>query len=354
MKHRKSTVLFSVFAMALMVYLFLRPAAVDDAVQNAIQLCGTVLIPSLFPFMVISAFLVSAETDDVLSPLPINHMFRLPPCTGSAIVLGALCGFPIGAKITCDLYKAGKIDKEEAQRLIPIANHPSPAFVIEIIGSYYWGSRTFGFFLLASEFLACMLTGYIDAQLSDKKTCSPTMVHPTLPKQSFFQKFTSAISSSSISTITVCGFIVFFSVLNASMGDALSMIRQDRWIPFLSAILEFTGGARYAAALGTSVGAFLTGFTVGWSGLSIIAQSSIFLEEQNLSVSSLIVRKCIHGILCGCFAFLYYRIRFQNGIAAETIPCFLPTRTVFSVLCTQAVIFGCILHAFHVRSHPRT
>ena len=76
--------------------LFLHAGVASDAVRNTLDLCARVLIPSLFPYMVISSLIVrtgAAETLGApLAPLT-RKLFRLPPGAGGVIILGILCGF---------------------------------------------------------------------------------------------------------------------------------------------------------------------------------------------------------------------------------------------------------------------
>lgn len=51
-----------------------------------------------------------------------------------AFVLGLLCGYPMGAKLTADLYHAGKISRQESEYLLTFCNNPSPAFLVTYVG----------------------------------------------------------------------------------------------------------------------------------------------------------------------------------------------------------------------------
>lgn len=69
--------------------------------------CGNILIPSLFPFMVLSTFIVKSGIADALgkflSPVT-KRLFHTDGSVGVVILLGLTGGFPVGAKGVATLY----------------------------------------------------------------------------------------------------------------------------------------------------------------------------------------------------------------------------------------------------------
>ena len=69
------------------------------AVSRALSVCAERLLPSLFPYMVVSSLLVSSGAADAISRrLPAARLFGLPGEASSAVILGLLCGFPLGGE----------------------------------------------------------------------------------------------------------------------------------------------------------------------------------------------------------------------------------------------------------------
>ena len=79
------------------------------------------MIPALFPFMVLSGFLLrsglSMQLSALLNPI-LGRIFRLSPNCIYVIIMGFLCGFPMGARVTAELLQNGKITRKEAEFLI--------------------------------------------------------------------------------------------------------------------------------------------------------------------------------------------------------------------------------------------
>ena len=75
--------------------ILLLPQSAAAGAQTGLSFCAQVLIPSLFPFMVLSSFVVKSGLSSFLSkPLkPITqHLFHLPGCTGATIVMALVGG----------------------------------------------------------------------------------------------------------------------------------------------------------------------------------------------------------------------------------------------------------------------
>ncbi len=95
------------------------------------------LLPTLLPFLILTGILL--RTDGITRIVqPIAPFFKvLTGLSGEgayAFVLGLLCGYPMGAKLTADLYHAGKISRQESEYLLTFCNNPSPAFLVTYVG----------------------------------------------------------------------------------------------------------------------------------------------------------------------------------------------------------------------------
>ena len=79
------------------------PSAAAGGIADGMQYSAEMLIPSLFPFMVISSFLIRSGASDILGKLlaPVTKsLFRLPEESAAAIVMSFVGGFPVNTSIT--------------------------------------------------------------------------------------------------------------------------------------------------------------------------------------------------------------------------------------------------------------
>lgn len=298
-------------------------SVVGEAVQAALDDCAHILIPSLFPFMVVSGLFVRLRSRDeaprMLSTW-FRRCFRLPGCATSAVLLGALCGFPIGAKMACELYQRGSLSRREAERLMALANNTGPAFIIEVVGVYYWHSRRFGLMLYIVQILSAWCIGWIAAKRVEKSGAEGDPVVFPQADSSFLAAVSDAISSSAQSMLCVCGFVAFFSVVSHLSATLLAEIGCERLSPLFAAILEFSHGSAAAAGCGGAKGAFLAGLAVGWSGICVFAQCQAFAAPLGLRMRFTALSKAIQGLLCGGAAAVWYRLHADTSLVCQAVP----------------------------------
>ena len=257
------------------------------------------LLPVLFPYMVIARLLVSQKLlSSVSEVLPLHRVFRLPDSVMPVFWLGNLCGFPIGAQLTGILRKEEKISPEDAGRLCAVSGNVSPAFVVQVAGGLLWGDVGFGVFLLLVQFISCCVFGILlgrnTVRGDEKYLLSDRQV-----SEGFGTAFCRAITESAAGCVTLCGYIVFFSVLLAVLP------LEGVWKALIAGILEFTAGVDEAVRFGGMTGLFFTGFSVGFGGICVLAQVSYALGNCGISLKGYFLGKCFQGIVCGLASVVY-------------------------------------------------
>ena len=116
----------------LLLFLLRYPQEALSASRDGLGLWLNTLIPTLLPFLILTGFLIRTGTADKLTS-PARSFWKIcigiTPFGAYALILGLLCGYPMGAKITSDMYRHGKIGKREAEYLLTFTNHASPVFI---------------------------------------------------------------------------------------------------------------------------------------------------------------------------------------------------------------------------------
>lgn len=314
--------MFTATVLAGAAFLLIRSEAAAEAAREAMKLCATVIVPSLFPYMVISSVLVlsgAAQEMGEWFARPVRCLFRLPGCAGSAFLLGALCGFPVGAKSACELYENGALTKRECERLIAVANNTGPSFVVEVVGAHFWGSRGMGICLYTAQIVSAVLIGWADARRTSDTPSGRDTDRPVPTRKGSLECLSDAVSSSARAVVGVCGFIVFFAVGAEWIRTLLALCRLEWMVPYVGAVLEFSLGSDCAARMGGTVGAFLTGFAVGWSGLSVFAQCASFTDPHSINLHRTAVCKGIQGILTGTAAAVYEAFFFLPSTPSSAV-----------------------------------
>ena len=144
------TAVLCIMALFLLCLLLKNSEIAVDYMRSGLRLCASTVIPSLFPFMVISELLVSSGISNYpkgYRKKAASRFWGIPNEAFPAVFLGALCGFPVGAKTVISLYDSGRLSRSEVARLLVFCNTPSPSFLISAVGVSLFGNRSFGVFL---------------------------------------------------------------------------------------------------------------------------------------------------------------------------------------------------------------
>ena len=177
-------------------------------VLEGIRLSSEILIPTLFPFFILSDywsknFYISEKS--VLSKLFVR-LFYIPPCGLLAFITGIICGFPLGVKVARDLYDRDGIDQGQLTRLCGFSNNPSMAFVISGVGLGIFGSVSIGILL----FLSCLLSAFACGVLFRQEETKVTK-HANISRQKF--NLIESIKNAGLTSITVSSYVIFFSAV---------------------------------------------------------------------------------------------------------------------------------------------
>ena len=126
-----------------------------------------------------------------------------------------------------------------------------------------------------------------------------------ISRQSF--ELSTSIKSAALSSIYVSSYIIFFSAL---LGVIFLICNTDLSKIAFAVIFEIGNATAIISKSKniTNVLSFaLTGFALGFSGISVFMQALAYLPSE-ISKKELLGYKLIQGALCGLFAALFYHI----------------------------------------------
>ena len=295
----------------LLVWFLADAGAVRDSVAEALALCARSVVPSLFPFLVASSALLALGFGELAAPWLAGLMeplFRVPGAGSAALVLGLVGGYPIGAKTAADLYRENLVSREEAERLLAFCNNSGPAFILGVVGAGVFGSGRVGLLLYLTHAAASILVGILfrfhggrDAGREKRP------VRATFETVRASSAFTGAVVKALQSTLSICAFVVFFSVVLellsaygvlAALAQVLAMFGVgEEWARRLVAgLLELSSGVSSLTGAG-SQGVSMAAFMLGWAGLSVHCQVLAFLGDSGLSMGTYLWGKLLHGLI---------------------------------------------------------
>lgn len=260
------------------------------------------MIPSLLPFMLLSGMMIRLGLTEsfinLLYPI-LNALFKVSRNVCYAIIIGFLCGFPMGAKTTADLLERHLIDQKEAEFLLSFCNNIGPiyfcSFVLPLLG------RKMIFPYVIGMYGIPFLYGIILRHTVYKKNfCLPSFPeNPSLQNQTifsvgrFFAAMNDSIMSSMQSILNLCGYMVLFNLLNL-----IPHLLYGHTSIILAPVFEITGGLNLLRDTIPLYSLLILPF----GGICCIAQTYSCISRTGLSIAKYTMHKLI---LTGLSALFY-------------------------------------------------
>ena len=283
-------------AAGLLVWLLSDAQRVKAAAGEALALCADGVIPALFPFLAVSGLLMALGLGERLSPALrglMGPLYRLPGAAGSALVLGFLGGYPVGARTAAELYRDGSLTRDEAQRLLTFCNNANPAFFLSVLGAGVFGSVRIGIWLWLIHVASALLTGLV---FRGRDTPAPRRAPPQRrDAPSFTAAVVSSVTSAAGGMVSICAFVVLFYVLAGpfrALGGPLGAA--------LTGALELFS---LTPLLPPSRGGFLlASICAGWGGACVLCQTAAALDGTGLSVGRCAAGKAVQALFSAVLA----------------------------------------------------
>ena len=288
------------------------PSPMVEAARDGVELCFNVIIPSLFPFFVISALTVELGLAEKLGRLmaPVMRpLFHVGGNCASALVLGFIGGYPVGARTVISLYEGGKCSRAEAERMLAFCNNSGPAFIFGVVGAGIFASGKVGLILYLAHIAASILVGLLFRSWGPRSVTLGSARSNTRPAP-FPEAFVRSVGSSFTTALGICGFVIFFTVfirllfLSGVLRTVTALLGalglDESWAgTLLTGIIELTSGVwslrEVSAGIPSSIA--MAAFMLGWAGLSVHCQVLSFIGSTGLSVKTYILGKLLHGLI---------------------------------------------------------
>ena len=298
---------------ALLLYMLLFPKKVLADSLAGLDLWFHTVLPSLLPFMILSNVLIGANVvSQLMRPFSgfFRHVLGLSPEGGYAWLLGLFCGFPMGARLTGDMYRQHRISREEAGYLLTFANQSSPMFLSTYVVLHGLGDSTMTLPVFVIFYASAFLTSLIFRIRSRRFGLPPSKPKKEVPEQTSYGNLLDTSIMNGFEIITrLGGYIILFSILAGIVLQLPAPLRTAA--PFLSGLTEITTGIHTISGTTLPLQVKFTAIVccTAFGGFSTVAQTSCMLNGTGLSIFTYLKGKLVNaavaGLLC-LFVFVVF------------------------------------------------
>ena len=315
-----------------------------DAAEKGIEISLSVLIPTLFPFLVLSGVFIKFGFAEKLGRLAggfTKKIFCVGGNCSCAMVLGLISGFPVGAKTVATLYKDGACTKTDAERTLAFCNNAGPSFILGTVGVGIWQSGKTGWLLWGVQVISSVLVGVCVGRIwkgtDTESPVSKTEKFEKAEKKTFLRIFLTSVTDGAVSVLYICAFVIFFAVV-------VSLLLHTGIIPltagFLCKLFPFfdreavenvlvgvfemtTGVGRIGSSAPILQNLALTSAVIGWAGISVHCQVLSYICDGGLSPKPYFLGKVLQTAfataLTFAFSFLFSDSSVETAFLSEKL-----------------------------------
>lgn len=295
-----------------LIFLLLRyPALSLEYALTGLHLWFEKMIPTLLPFMILSGILIHMNLTEGFVRLfhPILHfLYGTTPNGSYTLLMGFLCGFPMGARIAGELCRTGRLQEEEGNRLLAFTNNIGPIYFLSFVVStlslekplmpflvMYGIPLVYGLFVMRMPRLFHRPDG-LSAIRNLPHLYRPTKsINIQLPAEVFSKQIPQAegllaatdhaVVSGLAGIAKLGGYMVFFNLLNILFVPFARLPAALLHVYYC--MLEITGGIARCGSLHP----FLVLVMLPFGGFSCIAQTYSMIGDTGLSIRAYLIHK---------------------------------------------------------------
>ncbi len=310
MKKTALCILLVLLAAVLLFY----PSFAAEGALNGLKMCGNILVPSLFPYMVLSAWAVGKNLLGGVGRIlekPLGFLFNMPSAAISPILIGWVCGYPAGIRAAASEYEYGRLSKRQTERLMTFCACISPQFAIGVLGVSVFGSSYAGVCIYLGALLSCVavgIAGGIIGRFSEKDKKRERGSSTQLG-------FTEAVADASEGMLKICSLTVFFAAM-IGIAEGSGLLKQlsfwlsaktpglgdGFWKATLKGVIELTSGALEVSAV--RGGFLICAVGAGFGGVCVICQCVALarVNKEKLRILPMVASRIVHGALTAVIA----------------------------------------------------
>ena len=339
---------------ALITVMLAYPGQVLEAALTGVGIWWDVLFPALFPFIIIAELLLSFGIvhffGTLLDPL-MRPLFRVPGIGGFVMAMGFASGYPVGAKLTSQLWDQRLINRIEGERLVSFTSTSDPIFLIGAVAVGFFHNPEIAPILAVSHYGAGVIIGLMMRFHAGHVPLTPpagaqegsifrralSNMHDTRIAQQrpFGDLLRDAAVNALRMIIVIGGLVVFFSVmieiLNRTnllhlLGKIIAALLAVTDLPaglsdaFINGLFEVTLGAKSAgdaAGVGLMHKAMAGAFVLSWAGLSVHAQIVSLMSHTGMRYVPFLIARLLHGLIASVLVFFLWDYLRPESAAAQ-------------------------------------
>ena len=307
MKERVFNIFIIILSVFILLQLFMMKNIVYSSIMYAIEIWINNLLPTLFPFFIISDILINYNIVDYIPKIIkkfCQMIFRINDNMLEILFLSMISGFPSNARNTRMLYDNGCISLEEANHILMFSHFANPLFIITIANFFLHNGKV-GIILLISHYFSNFILGII---FRNKNTFSYNKKNIHDKENDFGTILVLAIKRAIDSILTICGIMAIFLMICAIIINYFNLNIYNSMI--IKGIFEITIGIQALSSLNISLcyKAIITSMILAFGGISVHMQVISQITGTKIKYIYFFIGRMYQMIISGIITYILFNI----------------------------------------------
>lgn len=305
MKRKIFNIIVIVVTLFILSQVIVKKTLVYNSINYALNIWVKNLIPTLFPFFIISDILINYNFTSYIPKIfkkICKFLFNITDNMIMILLLSIISGFPSNARNTRTLYDKGLINLDEANHILIFSHFSNPLFILTTVAIFFLNDKKVGIILLISHYLSNFLLGIMfrkyfnhneEIKYNEKKVMSD-----------FGSVFIGAIKKSIDTVLLICGIVTIFMLLSSIIINTFNFNIYNSML--IKGIFEITIGIEALGKLDLSMiyKSVIASCFLAFGGLSVHMQVISQITDTDIKYRYFFIGRFYQMILSGLITYL--------------------------------------------------
>ncbi len=273
-----------------------------NCVQNSIIFWKDRIVTTIFPFLLMSEFLINYGFVDVVNFLFGNFFKRFFNVNGNVayiFFMSMISGFPSSAIYINDLYNKNLISYESANKALILCHFSNPLFIIGFIGNMI--GYKYAYYILIIHYLSTIIVGLLFRNLDNGKE-----INNNFDTKSFGSVLKNSIKKGIDSILLILGTIIFFNILTKTLNYINLPIFIEN---ILNMFLELSNGINFVLNnFDYKLACLFITMILSFGGLCVHFQILSILEDTKIKYQNYLVSRIVASLISGILVLLTFNL----------------------------------------------
>ena len=277
------------------------------------------IVPSLFPFFVLSDLLINYGFVELVGELFKPFMYKLFKINGNssfAFIMSIISGFPSNSKYVKELYLKKLINENEASKLLTFTHFSNPLFILGTLSILFLNNKKAGLLILFCHYITNIIIGIIFRNYYPSDKCNEKVsIKKAIIKMhnkrinnnlNFGQIITNSLINSINTLLLILGIVTMFLCITTIINNNITINNYNQSI--LNGLFEITQGLKYLSVLDATLKfkTVISTMLLSFGGLSVHLQIISILSDTKIKYIPFLIARIFHAGIASLLCFLLF------------------------------------------------